>query len=226
MGNINHNWNITPGEAIQIQKRLSARVQLSNTHKHYTYVAGTDVSIEQSTQMAIAGIVVIQLPALIPVAYSYAVSKIKFPYIPGLLSFREIPALLQAWKNLNISPGLVMMDGQGIAHPRRFGIACHFGLCTEVPSLGIAKKKLSGNYKEPDTYKGACQKLETNGEHLGYILRTRAGTKPVYISPGHLIDHENSLYWVKKCMGRYRIPEPTRQAHLYVNQIRKKQVAT
>jgi deoxyribonuclease V len=147
---------------------------------------------------------------------------VRFPYIPGLLSFRELPALLKLWKRIKKRPDLVFVDGQGIAHPRRIGIASHLGVLLGQATIGVAKSRLVGEYEMPARRKGSCSPLKYRGKKVGEVLRTRTAVKPVFISPGHLINVEDALRWALKVTGRYRIPEPTRQADIYVKQLRAK----
>lgn len=214
------NWNVNPAEAIQIQQEMRNNIILKPLDKEIQYIAGTDISLNLDSDVAYAGIIVLNYKTLQPVAYVAAIAKLNFPYIPGLLSFREIPALMQAWEQMPIIPDVVMVDGHGIAHPRRMGIATHFGLIINQPTLGCAKKILAGKYVVPLPEKGNYTEIKYRDEKLGYAFRSRTNVKPVFISPGHLITHEESLQIAQHCAVKYRLPEPTRLAHQLVNRLR------
>jgi deoxyribonuclease V len=227
-----HDWDLTGKEAVALQNQLRGQVRLQPLERDVRRIAGCDISFNRFSDVVYAGIVVLSLPELEIVASATVVTKARFPYIPGLLSFRETPALLEAWEKLDVAPDVVMLDGQGLAHPRRFGIACHFGLLTGRPTLGCAKTVLVGKYEEPDERAGSCSLMTHKGETVGAALRTKDRVAPVYISPGHLIDLpdaiELALRTVKGYLpgdpaskSKYRIPEPTRQAHLLVNDVRR-----
>lgn len=198
------------------------KVKLIPLDKEIKYIAGCDVSLNMFQKDIYAGIVVFTYPQLIFVEKSLVKSGTDFPYIPGLLSFREIPALMECFKKLKIKPDLIMVDGQGIAHPRRLGIASHLGVLIDTPTIGCAKSVLVGSYDEPANTIGAhsdlCDKM-TN-ERIGAVLRTKENVKPMIISPGHLVTHDESVELVMKCVRKHRLPEPTRLAHLAVNEFR------
>lgn len=215
-----HPWNVTPKEAIAIQQRLRAKIIVERLAKPIRYVAGGDISFGKGSDVVYAGIVVLQLPELIEVARSTAVTRVWFPYIPGLLSFRESPALLEAWARLKTRPDLLMVDGQGLAHPRRFGIACHLGLLLDLPAIGCAKSLLTGKFAEPVPRAGSYSPLVDNGI-IGVALRTADRVRPVFVSVGHRIILEEAIRIVMKCSKGYRVPEPTRRAHLLVNALRR-----
>ena len=218
------NWNVNPTEAVQIQQEMRNKIVLQKLNKDIKYIAGADISLNLDSDVAYAGIIVLDYKTLQPVAYATAISKLTFPYIPGLLSFREIPALMEAWERMPLLPDVVMVDGHGIAHPRRMGIATHFGLLIGTPTMGCAKKILTGNYVMPLPEKGNYSKIKYRDELLGYAFRTRSHVKPVFISPGHLITHEESLQIARHAAVKYRLPEPTRLAHELVNQLRRGEV--
>ncbi len=185
-------------------------------------MAGADISLTRNSTGAFAGIVVLNARTL-EIADEYFIKgKIEFPYIPGLLSFREAPLLLKLFKKVSPAPQLVFFDGQGIAHPRRLGLASHMGLLLGCTTIGCAKSRLTGNYKEPGLKKGSrsCLKDDDN-QTIGAAVRTRDNCKPVFISVGHQIDLETAIRWALKCTTRYRIPEPTRLAHIRVNDFRQ-----
>jgi len=185
-------------------------------------VAGADISLTRNSTDAFAGIVVLNARTL-EIADEYFIKgKIEFPYIPGLLSFREAPLLLKLFKKVSPAPQLVFFDGQGIAHPRRLGLASHMGLLLDCPTIGCAKSRLTGNYKEPGLKKGSRSRLQDDdNQTIGAVVRTRDNCKPVFISVGHQIDLGTAIRWTLKCTSRYRIPEPTRLAHIRVNEFRQ-----
>jgi len=212
---------MTPREAIALQKSLRERVTLRPLDREIETVAGADISFNKYEPTLYAGIVVLRLPSLEVVEEVGVVSETMFPYVPGLLSFRESPPVLEAWSKLKTEPDAVMFDGQGIAHPRRVGIASHVGLIIERPTLGCAKSVLVGKYEEPPPERGAWTPLVDKGETVGAALRTKDRVKPIYVSPGHLIDLAGAIALTLKCNGGYRQPEPTRRAHLLVNALRR-----
>jgi deoxyribonuclease V len=216
-----HDWTVTPREAIELQKRLRERVTLRPLDRRIETVAGADISFNKYEPTLYAGIVVLRLPSLEVVEEVGVVSETKFPYVPGLLSFRESPPVLEAWSKLKTEPDAVMFDGQGIAHPRRVGIASHVGLIIERPTLGCAKSVLVGKYEEPPEARGAWTPLVDKGETLGAAVRTKDRVQPIFVSPGHLIDLAGAIELTLQCNGGYRQPEPTRRAHLLVNALRR-----
>jgi len=215
-----HPWNLTPTEAIALQRKLRSEITLHPLAKKVEFIGGADISFNKFSEIVYAGIVVLRYPSLELHAHSAVISKSTFPYIPGLLSFREIPALLEAWEQLDKKPDVLMVDGHGIAHPRRMGIAAHFGLVTKWPTLGCAKKVLTGKYKDPELEKGSYTPLIDGEERIGIMLRTKNKVKPVIVSPGNLLSFENALEITLNSLTTYRLPEPTRQAHLLVNKLR------
>ena len=184
-------------------------------------IAGADVSYDLSRGLSFGVMVVLKWPSLRLVAQSVAVEETPFPYIPGFLSFREVPVLKKAFFELETKPEVILVDGQGVLHPRQFGLACHLGLELECPTIGVAKKPLIGEFKMPPDKKGAYEFVYHLGEKKGVVLRTRPKTKPVFISPGHLIDLDSSLRVVLSCLKGYRLPEPLRQAHLLSQRVKK-----
>ncbi|MCA1613463.1 MAG: deoxyribonuclease V [Acidobacteria bacterium] len=219
-----HDWNLTPREAVELQKSLRGRVRIAPLgRRRIETVAGADISFNKFEPTVYAGIVVLRLPTLEVVEEVGVVSETAFPYVPGLLSFRESPSVLEAWGRLKTEPDAVMFDGQGIAHPRRVGIASHVGLIVNRPTLGCAKSVLVGKYEEPEPERGSWTPLvdPKNGETVGAALRTKTRVSPVYVSPGHLIDLEDAVDLTLRCDGGYRQPEPTRRAHLLVNALRR-----
>src|SRR5690349_21231783 len=207
-----HNWDLTPEEAARFQVELRQRLILTWDKRPVNTIAGVDVSIK--TETARAAIVVLSYPQLAPVEAVLGDAPLVFPYIPGLLSFREGPAVLLAWSKLQNKPDLLMFDGQGIAHPRGVGIASHMGLWLERPTIGVAKSRLYGRHAEIGPKRGdRADLLDKSGSVIGAVLRTREKTNPLYVSPGHLMDVTHAVEFVLACCTGYRLPEPTRWAH-------------
>jgi deoxyribonuclease V len=208
-----HDWKLTPEEAIQVQKELRERLDLTWDEKRtVTTIGGVDVSITE--ELARCAIVVLRFPELTPLEGVTADAPLVFPYIPGLLAFREGPAILEAWSKLDVKPDLLMFDGQGIAHPRGIGIAAQMGLWLERPSIGVAKSRLYGRHEPVGPQRGdRAALLDNHGNIIGAVLRTRERTNPLYVSPGHLIDVEHAVEFVSASRTGYRLPEPTRWAH-------------
>ncbi|MEA2021379.1 MAG: deoxyribonuclease V [Candidatus Caldatribacteriota bacterium] len=213
-----HSWKVSPGEAIQLQKELKKKISLKKSFNKVKIVAGADVSYYQNKM--IAGIVIFKFPQLEIIEKKSSLSSVNLPYIPGLLTFREGPSLLKALKKIKIEPDVILFDGQGIAHPRRMGIATHLGLFLDKPTIGCAKSRLSGKYTSVGEEKGDYTLLKEGEEVLGAVLRTRRKVKPIFVSPGHKIDLSNSIEIVLKCIVKYRLPLPVREAHIFVNQVR------
>jgi deoxyribonuclease V len=178
------------------------------------FIAGADIAVGKVNELAQAAVVVLSYPELRLVAVELAQGRLELPYIPGLLSFRESPLILTACQRLSVIPDLFMIDGQGIAHPRRMGIASHLGLLLDTPTIGCAKSRLCGRNTEPADEFGSYAEVIDRGEVIGVALRTKTGVKPVYVSTGHKISLQNAIYWVLNCCRGYRLPEPTRLAHL------------
>ena len=207
-----HDWDLTPQEAAGVQKGLRERLVLAWDDRPVATIAGVDISIK--TETARAAIVVIRFPDLTPLEGVVADAQLVFPYIPGLLAFREGPAVLAAWEKLDAKPDLLMFDGQGIAHPRGVGIAAQMGLWLQRPTIGVAKSRLYGLHAEVGPARGdRADLLDKNTNLIGAVLRTRERTNPLYVSPGHLMDVEHAVQFVMACCTTYRLPEPTRWAH-------------
>ncbi|MBI4285320.1 MAG: deoxyribonuclease V [Chloroflexi bacterium] len=206
-----HSWQVSTAEAREIQVRLAAQVSRTNEVTRPRYIAGADISVDKG--QATAAVLVLAYPELAPVDTKVVVGELTFPYVPGLLSFREAPLILRACEELTVTPDLVLVDGQGIAHPRRFGIACHLGLLLDTPTIGCAKSLLCGQYEAPGEIAGSYTEISDNGEVIGAALRTRPGVKPVFVSIGHKVDLASATRWVMACCRGYRLPEPTRLAH-------------
>lgn len=207
-----HSWDLSPSEAIALQKELSAKVVLEDRLGKVRRVAGLDVGFEDDGAVTRAAVAVLSYPGLEPLEEAVAERPTEWPYIPGLLSFREVPALLDALEKLQTQPDLLLCDSQGIAHQRRFGLACHIGLITGIPALGVAKSRLVGNHEPVPGAKGSRVPLIDGDETVGMVLRTRDRVKPVYVSPGHKISLPTACDYVMGCLTRYRLPETTRRA--------------
>ncbi len=208
-----HKWDLSPKEAIELQKQLADEIiddsplDLANIR----YVAGVDVSVKNNVSQS--AVVVLSFPELEVIEISRAKLPTTFPYVPGLLSFREGAVLIEAFRQLKQEPDVLIFDGMGRIHPRKIGIASHMGLWLQKPTIGCGKNHLVGNYETPDLEKGSYSTLTYKGETLGVVLRTRTNVKPVYISVGHLADLETSIQLVLACTPKYRLPRPIREAH-------------
>lgn len=221
-----HRWDVTPLEAIEIQNRLRRQLILDQAPAAIRTIAGVDVSNAFGSNRLFAAVVVLDLqhpqPEGFPILEVATASlEVAFPYVPGLLSFREIPVVLKAWEKLQIRPDCLMADGQGIAHPRRIGIASHLALLVDLPSIGCGKTRLIGAHREPGPLRGDGSPLIDRGETIGAVLRTRDGASPVFISPGHRMTLDRAVEIVLSSQLRYRLPEPTRMAHQLVNEARR-----
>ncbi len=208
-----HPWQVTAAEAIAIQERLRPAVVTEDDFGPVRLVAGVDVAFLRGDTAAQAAVVVLTFPGLQPVDRAIAQRPVTFPYVPGLLSFREAPAALAALAQLAIQPDLLLCDGQGLAHPRRFGLACHLGLLSDIPAIGVAKTRLVGRHDPLPASRGSWRPLTDEGELIGAVLRTRDNVKPLYVSIGHRISLASAVKFVLGCAPRYRLPETTRQAH-------------
>lgn len=210
-----HDWQISVAQAKQIQCKLASQVSQRGKLANPRFIAGVDISSPDSTGIAHAAVVVLNYPELETVEIEIAEGKLTLPYIPGLLSFREAPLVLAACQKLSTNPDLMLVDGQGIAHPRRLGLASHLGLFLDIPTIGCAKSRLCGSHETlPTSEAGTYVKLTDNDEVIGVALRTKARVNPIYVSIGHKIDLPTAIYWVMECCRGYRLPEPTRLAHL------------
>ncbi|AQG81096.1 deoxyribonuclease V [Spirosoma montaniterrae] len=217
-----HPWtDISPADAVALQQQLRSQVRILPPTGPLRTIAGCDISFNKFEETVYAGIVVLDLETLETIDEAGVVSTATFPYVPGLLSFREIPSLLEAWAKLTTEPDVVMFDGQGIAHPRRIGIASHGGLFLNRPTFGCAKSVLVGKYNEPAPERGSWSPMTHYRDVVGAALRTKNRVNPVYVSPGHLIDLETAIALTLRCDGKYRLPEPTRRAHNLVNTLRR-----
>ncbi len=216
-----HDWTVTPAEAVALQKQLRSQTRIQPLTQPAQTIAGCDISFNKFEETVYAGIVVLRLDTLETVAEAGVVSSTTFPYVPGLLTFREGPALLEAWQKLTVEPDVVMFDGHGTAHPRRMGIAAHMGLWLNRPTFGCGKSVLVGAFEEPGIERGNWSPMRHRGEVIGAALRTKNKVNPVFISPGHLIDLQTAIDLTLRTDGGYRIPEPTRRAHNLVNALRR-----
>lgn len=207
---------ISVAQAKSIQERLRSLVSRARALKpeEIRLVAGTDLSYSTDRKLALAAVVVMEYRTLRVVEERVAAREVTFPYVPGLLSFRELPALLEALGSLENAPDVIIADGQGLAHPRFFGLACHLGVETGIPTIGCAKSRLVGEHREPGPETGDWAPLIYEGETVGAVLRTKKGTKPIYVSIGHRVDLEFCVRVVTDCLRGYRLPEPQRRAHL------------
>jgi deoxyribonuclease V len=208
-----HPWNLSPSEAIRIQKQLAFEVIREDKFETpIKTVAGIDLGYDVKNDTSRAVVVVLSFPELELLESSEARLPIQFPYVPGLLSFRETPVAIKALENLKITPDVILCDGQGLAHPRRFGIACHIGIIADVPTVGVAKSVLVGRYENLGEERGSRALLVHRGEQVGVALRTKTRVQPLFVSVGHRISLETSIEIVLKCAPKYRLPETTRLA--------------
>jgi len=209
---VNHDWDLTPKQAMALQSRLAGQVITEDRFQGVTRLAGTDVGFEDNGAITRAAVVVLAYPELELLDWAIARRQTTLPYIPGLLSFRELPAVLDAFDKISVTPDLVLCDGQGIAHPRRLGIASHLGVLTGLATIGVGKSRLVGKHAEVGEEKGSWGALEDGGETIGAVLRTRTAVRPLYISSGHQVGLQSAIDWVLKSVSRYRLPEPIRWA--------------
>lgn len=217
-----HPWPRDPQKALELQKLLAPQVSLKPTPlRNISTIAGADVSCVRATGRVWAAVLVFRLADMELIEEGYNTVTTEFPYIPGLLSFREIPVLIEAIRKLKQTPDAVICDGQGLAHPRLFGLACHLGLWLNLPTIGCAKKRLVGEAHDPGSRFGDWESLEYQRRTVGSVVRTRTGCKPVFISPGHMMDVPTARQLILACCRGTRLPEPTRLAHLSVNRYRK-----
>ena len=221
MTGIRHPWPTTTHAAVALQRKLRSRVRVSRYAGRVRTVAGVDVSYTRGDARGYGGVSVLTYPELQPVEEAGACVTLPFPYVPGLLSFREMPVVLEAFARLRARPDLIICDGQGIAHPRGLGIASHLGLWLDRPTVGCAKSRLVGDAAEPRAERGAASVLTYTGKRVGYLVRTRSNVKPLYVSPGHRVSPAQARDFVLRCTRGYRLPETTRRAHALVNRMRR-----
>lgn len=212
LSSLSHAWPTNAADAIALQKEMRSQLRIANDFGEIKILAGVDVSYDLKENTSRAVIVTMRLEDLKPLQTIVTDAPTTFPYIPGLLSFREIPVILQALQQLKAEPDLLMVDGQGIAHPRRLGIAAHLGVLTDIPSIGVAKSRLTGTYREPGQASGSQSPLLDKGERIGTVLRSKPKTNVLFISPGHKVDQETAVTLTLQCLRGYRLPEPTRIA--------------
>ena len=213
-----HSWDVSTAEARAIQQRLREALITSDNVGKVDYVAGVDAGFDKRRNLTRAAVSVLSFPGLEPVEDSVVCMPTRFPYVPGLLSFREIPAVVEALQTLRQLPDLILCDGQGYAHPRRFGLACHLGVITGLPTIGVAKSRLLGEHDEPPQKRGAWVALSDRDEVVGAVLRTRVKVKPVYVSIGHRVSLATACDYTMRCVTRYRLPETTRRADRLASQ--------
>lgn len=216
-----HSWDVTPTEAAALQRQLAERLDTGPPLTRCDLIAGADVSYDRFSSRIYAGVVILRMDDLSIVEKKGVACEATFPYIPGLLSFRETPVVLKAFAQVESTPDAVIVDGQGYAHPRRFGYACHLGLWLNLPSVGCGKTRLIGTHKEPGQKAGSVAPLKAGEEIIGEVVRTKTGVKPVFVSVGYKIDLPSAVELVLATCRGYRLPEPTRQAHLHVNSLRR-----
>jgi deoxyribonuclease V len=212
--NIVYTSPLNTAQAVEIQNNLSDRVIKHDILPDIKYIAGVDMSIRRTSKTAIASVVLLNYPGLEIIEIQTASGDLEFPYIPGLLSFRELPLTIAACEKLSITPDLIVVDGQGIAHPRRIGLASHLGIIMDIPTIGCAKSRLCGSHTEPENEPGDYTNLIDKDEIIGAVVRTKHGVKPVYVSIGHRISLDTAINWIIRCCRGYRLPQPIRLAHL------------
>jgi deoxyribonuclease V len=200
-------------EACRQQSELAALVRVEKNMTEIKLIAGMDVAYDKKSNLAFATAVLYTFPELALIAKTFVKRTIDFPYIPGLLSFRELPPLLDALAKLRTVPDMILIDGQGICHPRGLGLASHLGVVTSIATIGAAKSRLCGVFNEPSKAKGSYSQLYLNGVQVGVVIRTRDNVKPIYVSPGHMCDIDDTIKIMLACCKKYRIPEPQRMAH-------------
>lgn len=219
-----HRWSLTPRQAVALQRRLATMVRPTFPGDGWRLVAGLDAAFSADEQRCVAGVVLWDQRQRAVVERYVATCRLRFPYVPGLLSFREAPAVLAALRKLRVRPDVVMCDGHGLAHPRRFGLACHIGVIAKLPTIGCAKSRLVGEHRDPGLRRGSRARLRVDGEVVGYVLRTQDGVRPVYVSIGHQIDLRTATAIVLQCTTHYRLPEPTRLADQLVTAAKRGEV--
>lgn len=221
-----HPWRVAPREAVQIQLRLRKRLELADRLPRIRVVAGADLAFDLAHNRAIAGVVLYRFPQMQEIERAWVTAPLTFPYVPGLLSFREIPALLKLFARVRHAPDLIFYDGHGYAHPRRFGIACHLGLLLDRPAIGCAKSILVGSHAEPSARTGSWTPLLDGEEILGAALRTRKNVRPIYVTQGHRISLSRAIEFVTAVLDGYRIPRPTRDADRFVAAVKRGEYAS
>lgn len=208
---ITHPWNLSEAEALVLQQQLASKVIKEDKLNQVSLIAGVDVAYAKESDKLVAAVVLLAADTLEVVETAVTEDQVQFPYIPGLFSFRELPPLIKAFAKLQHAPDLIVCDGQGYAHPRRFGLACHLGVIFDLPTIGCGKTRLLGEHQQPDTERGATAPLVDNNEVIGNVLRTQTSINPIYVSIGHRISLNTACQWVLKLAPKYRLPETTRQ---------------
>lgn len=217
-----HPWRLSYAGAVNVQERLRSMVELRPLSlRRIRAVAGSDLAIDKRRKRVVAAVVVMSFPGLEVIETRTVASPLDFPYIPGLLSFREIPALIKCLRRVRAGFDVMLCDGQGIAHPRGVGIASHLGILIDTPTVGCAKSRLVGEHDEPGRRKGDYTRLIYEGKQIGSVLRSRDDVKPLFISPGHRVDHPSARRITLACTTRYRLPEPTRRAHIAAGEAKR-----
>jgi len=216
-----HRWEVSPREAMQIQRELRARLILRDELGEIRVLAGADVGLEKEEQEGCAGVIAYSFPDLREIERQSARERVTFPYVPGLLAFREAPVLLAALEKLQAEPDVIMFDAQGLAHPRRLGLASHMGLLLDKPAIGCAKSRLIGEFETPGNKVGDYSPLYDGDEVVGAVLRTRENVHPVFVSQGHKVSLPTCLEIVLKCLDGYRVPKPTREADHFVETLKQ-----
>lgn len=217
-----HTWHLTYTRAVDLQKRLAGKVEFTPLKRPPKLIAGMDCAFSRDGKRIIAAVVVLKLPDFELVETTNARQKVAFPYIPGLLSFREAPVCIAAAEKLKVTPDIFIIDGQGVAHPRRLGLAAHLGLFFNRPTIGCAKSRLTGKFQQPPQKKGAYALLKDGKEVIGAVLRTRTNVKPVFVSVGNKCTLKDAIKIILECTTKYRLPEPTRLAHQMVGRLKLK----
>jgi len=225
-----HRWDVSPKQAAEIQLALRPQLKKQRDFSEVRTVAGADIALSslgpdrraQREAVAYAGVILYRFPDLVELERQSAVRQVSFPYVPGLLVFREGPALLEAFAKLRTPPGLLLFDAHGYSHPRRFGLACHLSVVLDTPGIGVAKSLLIGRYQEPEDRVGAWTPLVDAEETVGAVLRTRAHVQPIFISIGHRVDLLTAVEFTLACTDGYRIPKPTREADHFVEQLKRR----
>ena len=218
---LRHDWDLTPTQAVKLQKDLAGAVRIEPLRKTPRTIVGADCALLSDGRKIAAAAVVCEARTLEVIEQSYCVQPCMFPYVPGLLSFREAPAVIEAVRRLGGDCDLLMCDGQGLAHPRGLGLACHVALWLDVPTIGVAKSRLCGEHREVGPKRGSKVQLKRDGNVIGSVVRTRDNVKPLYISVGHRITLDQAVSWTLKSTRGLRLPEPTRQAHLAVAKLER-----
>ncbi len=217
---LRHRWNISPRRAIELQRKLSALVREEPLVGKVRTVAGVDCAFIEGDAKIVAGAVLCDADSMEVLRSVSVVRRCGFPYVPGLLSFREAPAVISAVRKLPLTPDLLMVDGQGRAHPRGIGLACHVGLWLDVATIGVAKSRLCGTHRDPGIKRGARTQLRYDGEVVGFVVRTRSNVKPLYVSVGHRVTLDDAVRWTLRCCRGVRLPQPTRLAHQFVTRLK------